>query len=159
MAPISIHECAVTEVSGFVEFSVPANRAANASIAATTLSTEADTRLIVRSKSLDQLTDGLSVDLMKIDVEGFEAIVLRGGEAVIDRSRDINIVIEWSLDQMRGAGFNADDMLSIFKRYDLKAYRLPHTRFLNDAEWASLELSADTLRSVGYDNVLLRRSA
>lgn len=155
MAPIENHDCAVTAESGFVEFSVPADRAANGSIASNA-SGNAEDRFIVRSRSLDELVPDVAVDIMKIDVEGFEAGVLKGAANTIRRSPNINIVIEWSLSQMKDAGFTADDLLDLIRSYDLGIYKIPHTRNLSDAEWANLEIPESTLRHLSYDNILLR---
>jgi FkbM family methyltransferase len=158
MSPVEIFDCAATDQEGFVEFSVPKDRAANASLV-TSSKTDSDNRFLVKSNSIDQLVAGHVIDICKIDVEGFEATVLKGAEKTIARSPNINIIIEWSLEQMRLAGFLPADLLSLFEKYNLTAYRLPPTRFISDMEWEAYKISHETLCLMGYDNILLRKSA
>ncbi|AGX88347.1 FkbM family methyltransferase [Candidatus Symbiobacter mobilis] len=156
MAPIELHNCAVTEQEGFAEFAIPHDRAANASLVSSTTQ-NSDERLIVRSVTLDQLAAGRKVDLIKIDVEGFETAVLRGSSETIMRSPNIIIIIEWSLQQMREAGFTACNMIELLKQYKLHAFHLPSTRFITEDQWAKLEISFEQLQHVAYNNILLQR--
>ena len=156
MAPIELHNCAVAQQAGYVEFAIPHDRAANASLVSSTTQ-KSDDRLIVKSVTLDQLAAGRKVDLIKIDVEGFETAVLRGSSETIIRSTDIIIVIEWSLQQMQEAGFTACDMIDLLKQYELCAYHLPSTRFITEDQWANLEISFEKLQKVAYNNILLQR--
>jgi FkbM family methyltransferase len=47
--------------------------------------------LEVRTLTLDELVDGRSVDVLKIDVQGSEMDVLRGGDATLARTRSVLI--------------------------------------------------------------------
>ncbi len=157
MSPVVVSECAVAEQIGHLEFSIPVDRAANASL--TTATTHpTDARLIVKTTTLDQLSANRVVDLIKIDVEGFETAVLRSGLDTIRRSANLIIVIEWSQQQMRDAGFTSDGLIETLKTLELRAYHLPASRFIDEQAWDTLEIPFDTLRDVGYDNILLRRS-
>lgn len=157
IAPVTIHECAVTDARGFVELCVPSDSAANARINTASRTSPDNDHLTVTSDSLDNLINGLDVDIIKIDVEGFEALVLRGARETIVRSKCITIAMEWSQPQMRLAGFDANDLLAIFKQYGLLAYRLPPTRFLSSAQWSDFLLSDNAIRAIEYDNIILRR--
>lgn len=156
MAPVVVYDLAVTDKDGYVEFSVPKNRAANASLVSS-MKLAGDNRFIVKANSVDNLLKDRIVDVCKIDVEGFEALVLRGATKTIARSENINIILEWSLSQMQTAGFSPEDLLSIFSAYGLSTYRLPPTRFISDSEWGNYKIGDDYLVSTGYDNILLRR--
>ncbi len=46
------------------------------------------------------------VDHVKIDVEGAEPLVLRGAQQIIATNPGINIVMEWSQNQLQAAGFD-----------------------------------------------------
>lgn len=157
MAPVDIFDCAATDQEGFIEFTIPKDRAANASLA-TSIKADNDSRFIVKTSSVDQLVAGRVVDICKIDVEGFEALVLRGSAKTINLSPNINIIIEWSLDQMRSAGFSPNDLLSIFDTYKLDAYHLPPSRFISNSEWERYRIPNETLLLIGYDNILLRKT-
>lgn len=45
--------------------------------------------LQVKTVTLDELTEGRTVDVLKIDVQGAELDVLRGGEATLARTRSV----------------------------------------------------------------------
>lgn len=158
MAPVEVVDCAAADREGYLEFVVPASRAANASLASTAIAPDAE-KFIVKTRSVDQITKGRAIDVCKIDVEGFESMVLQGAEQTIARSPDINIVIEWSVDQMQTAGFAPLDLLQLFKRYGLTTYHLPPSRFISNAEWEQLRIPEATLPVTAYDNILLRRRA
>lgn len=156
MAPIVIAECAVASKPGFIKFSVPSDRAANGSIA--TESSNASDTFLVECKALDELTEERAVDIMKIDVEGFEANVLMGAVETIGRSPDINIVIEWSVNQMADAGHSIDEVLDLIENLGLSTYRLPRSKNISESDWATLLLEKETLHAIGYDNIVLRRA-
>ncbi len=157
MAPVEIFDGAMADKEGYVEFSVPKGRAANASLA-TAIRADSDERFIVKSSTIDKLAAGRIVDILKIDVEGFESLVISGAKNTIEISPDINIVIEWSLDQMRVAGYFPADLMSLFKKLNLSVFQLPPTKFISNSEWEKYRIPDENLSSMTYDNVLLRRS-
>jgi len=156
LGPIQIHNCAVTDRSGFVDFVVPSGRAANASVAGA-IAAEGDGRFIVACRTLDELLAGARVDLIKVDVEGFETAVMRGAGDTLRKSTDVHIVLEWSLAQMKVAGFVADDLLNIIADQQLIPYRIPPSKFLSDSQWLELKIDMNVLKELQYDNILLRR--
>jgi FkbM family methyltransferase len=158
MSPIEICDCAVSERAGVVNFRVPTGRAANASMGTSTPARPGETQFMVPAKSLDDLLGGAVVNLIKIDVEGFETAVLRGATNTLRNSPNVQIVLEWSLAQTRTAGFSPDDLLREFEKQRLSAYHLPQGTVKTDAEWLKLEINADILRATNYENILLRRS-
>jgi FkbM family methyltransferase len=156
LGAVEIHNCAVTERTGFVEFVVPSGRAANASVANTPAAHD-DGRFIVPSQTLDELLQGLTVDLIKVDVEGFETAVLRGASNTLRRSTAVQIVLEWSLAQMKTAGFLASDLLKVLADQQFIAYHIPPSRFISDANWLPLKIDTNVLQETTYENILLRR--
>jgi FkbM family methyltransferase len=52
------------------------------------------------------------IDFIKIDVEGAEPLVMRGAKQTISANPQLNIVMEWSPGQIKGAGFNVDDFVN-----------------------------------------------
>ena len=156
LGPIEIHNCAIADRTGFVEFVVPNGRAANASVVASPAAQD-DGRFIVPSQSLDELLKGAKVDLIKVDVEGFETAVLRGANNTLRKSAEVQIVLEWSLAQMQTAGFVAEDLMKVIADQQFTAYHLPPSRFANDATWSKLKIDLNALKETKYENVLLRR--
>lgn len=156
MCPIFTFDIAVSDTEGEIRFHIPRDGAANASIANSARKSAVD-EIVVRSKTLDAITHKGPVDIMKIDVEGFETAVLNGAHDVINRSPDINIILEWSPEQTKSAGYSAEGLISIFEKHGLQAYKLPHSRFIGEADWDQLHISRESLKSFGYDNICLRR--
>lgn len=72
----------------------------------------------VTLRRLDQiLPPDLQVDLMKVDVEGFEPEVFAGGWSIIERSPAIKLVVEMTPDAWRGNGVDPMDFLQRFLVY------------------------------------------
>lgn len=107
-APIRIEAVAVGEIADVMELRVPLERPANAALASSgERGAEATGTLhhvgVVRLD--DVLASEPKVDLIKIDVEGFEPSVFRGAIETLRRP-NIRVVFEWSPVQMRSAGFD-----------------------------------------------------
>lgn len=155
IAPVEIHECAASEVPGYAELIIPTDGAANATIASRSIKI-GEKRAIVKARPLDEILGDTAINIMKVDVEGFEAAVLRGARNAIAKSQDIHIILEWSMDQTRAAGFTADDLLAIFRECNLSAHQLPASQSISDAQWKALEIPPADLCNTGYANILLR---
>lgn len=108
----------------------------------------------VRKETLDTLRDRFGadeIDLLKIDVEGFEAEVLAGGTATLEASRHISL--ELHLDLLARYGRSRDDVLAHFPldRYSVQTMTRPNWDTMRPlASWA--ELPAD-----GVVNLFLTR--
>ncbi|WP_353230615.1 FkbM family methyltransferase [Novosphingobium sp.] len=122
MAPVAFHECAIADTAGTVHLYVPEGAAANGTLSPPRPKL-AGTGITVNAARLDDLiAPDVAVDLLKIDVEGHEFGVLRGAQALLARSPDIRIVMEWSPQQMRKAGVNPGeiaDLLPGFRCHDI----------------------------------------
>lgn len=157
MAPIQVFECAAAEVEGTVDFLIPKNRASNAALGngRDILPTGTDA-IKVRSAPLDQMIPvNIKVDLMKIDVEGFEYLALEGARRIILESPNIKIVLEWSKPQFESAGYSAEQLIEQFERLELKPFSIPQ-----DFKFESLAagpLSAEALLAESYANIVLAR--
>jgi len=156
IAPVEVYACAVADSNGYLEFNVPEGRAANAGLATGNQPAAAgDRRFIVPTKTLGDIASARKVDLMKIDVEGFELAVLKHIGPVLANSPALSIVMEWSPSQMKSAGFSVDDFLAVLDKHRLAPFRVPPTRFLDPAELAQFAITGDQLRGMAYDNILL----
>lgn len=159
MCPIELNDCAISDHAGYVEFNIPDGRAANASLANTKIAaTQGQRRLIVPTKTVADLVAGRRVDLMKIDVEGYEVMVLRGLEPVLLKSPRLALVMEWSQQQMSEADFSTSDFLDVLDRFGYSAFKIPPSLHLERSEMNAFALSRQQLLEIPYDNVLLLRS-
>lgn len=111
---------------------------------------------IAPSLRLDDLIDDMSVDLVKIDVQGAELAVLSGMSGVISRSPGIRIVMEFSPGLLRG---NDIDPMTVLSELRADGFELglvcPDALFAaSDTEIVGYCLSAGTM---GQANLLLSR--
>jgi FkbM family methyltransferase len=158
MAPVEVHACAVADRDGYLEFNVPDGRAANAGLVGRAQTVQqGDHRIIVPTKTLAGIAGQRRIDLMKIDVEGFEALVLGQLGPVLEHSPHLAVIMEWSLAQMNAAGFSADDLIALLDRFGLEAHRVPAQRDVPAEVLRSLRLPTDALRQLLYDNLMLVR--
>ena len=62
------------------------------------------TPVIVPAVTLDGVLDGAPVNLLRMDAEGAEPLVLKGAQAMIARSPDLRICMEWDVTQIASRG-------------------------------------------------------
>jgi FkbM family methyltransferase len=156
MAPLDIQPFAVSESRGYVRFRVPES-AANASMVQP--ETESDDTFIVETRAIDEITQGQSVDIMKVDVEGFETFALRGARQTIKNSPAIQVIMEWSPGQMLEHGFRPADLLAEIREAGLSIYRMPVNRHLSAGDWKAHEIDEGQLGEMGYANLLLKHAS
>jgi len=75
--------------------------------------------------TVDMLADELGrLDVMKVDVEGAEPLVFRGAAKAIATNPELQIVMEWSPGQIRGAGFDVGTFLDELAGMGLRSFGL-----------------------------------
>ncbi len=146
MAPITFHEAAVADFSGEVVLHIPPGHGANASRSAP-VEFDCEERCVPAVRLDDILPSELVVDLLKIDVEGHEAGVLRGAREVIARSPNLRLIMEWSQRQMKQAGVNTAEIVEILDgftphRIEIGSTPLAHPESF---EWLMAQDYADVL--------------
>lgn len=109
---VRLHRVALLDTSGETALYVPDPRSASNEGAASLSSRGADGAEVlpvsVRTTTLDELMDaepGPGVDVIKIDVEGFEAAVLAGARTVLERDQP-SLIFEYSAALWEHAGFD-----------------------------------------------------
>ena len=160
MASIEVHECAAGAAPGYVTLIVPEGHAANASVSTTNVTRDGTNCIIVTADTVDGIAAGRRLDVLKIDVEGHEAAVLRGATETIGRSAGITVLMEWSLSQMKSAGFSPADLLSQVRALGLTPFELVGTPSDPRLKIGQIgpEIAADELAKRAYGNIVLRRS-
>ena len=99
---------AVSDHAGTLRIAMPDGNSGNAHVG--------NDGELVRSIVLDHYALGRRVDFMKIDVEGFEAKVLAGAQALIKRDKPV-IVIEQKPGNAERYGFKQKDALTMLKSW------------------------------------------
>jgi len=149
MCPIEIVRVAAGSAAGRALLGVPTQRSANAALLASGIAGGAAIEVEVRP--LDDIAASIaSADLVKIDVEGHETAVLMGARKLIARSPAITVVIEWSMEQMREAGYQSERLLALIRQLGLSVFALSADvgadRALSDAEALSTPYATLVLR-------------
>ena len=100
--------------------------------------------------TLDSLLEQMNnrVDFIKIDVEGAEPLVIKGAKKLIELNSKVNIVMEWSPEQMRSAGQNVPEFCSILNSLGLQSHTIN--------EYGEVTpISSSELSSLGYQSGIL----
>lgn len=83
--------------------------------------------LVVKTVAVDDLLAELgiqSVNLVKIDVQGFEGHVLRGMEATLARSSPLIVMMEFWPHGLRSSGFEPSEIFALCERLTLRVYEI-----------------------------------
>jgi FkbM family methyltransferase len=105
---------------------------------------------------LDDLLPELQVDLVKIDVQGWELEVLRGMRRTFAANPAVQVYFEFSPQGYLRAGSTPDELIAFFRSAGLRIFEPGAGRELDDAALATL---ADSLGRSGYTNLLAAGSA
>lgn len=87
--------------------------------------------------TLDDLVDSLAltwVDVVKIDVDGFELDVLRGAQRTIRRCTPL-LVMEWSPGSQRSQHVDATELVDLLKEEGYRARRIRRSGRSTDVGW------------------------
>ena len=87
---LELHECAVSDEEGEVEFTIDLDRSGYSSLDPALKERSAATKTVrVKMTMMDTIMPHQGIDVIKIDVEGAELGVLRGSEALTKGSRPV----------------------------------------------------------------------
>lgn len=111
----------ISDVPGELTLTVPQINSGEASFAPSVY--DDVTTVTCSVETLDMMVGDDPVDLVKIDVEGFEVAVLRGGQGVIARDKPI-IITEIVAGHLERADASLDQIFDLLEPLDYKAYQL-----------------------------------
>jgi len=116
--------------------------------------TETD-QIEVDAVKLDELFPGQTIDFLKIDIQGWEHQALLGARALLERSKNITIMLElWPYGLLR-AGTRASDLVTYLRELGFVLWRMDKGRFSELKE----EHLPDPNKEFAYYNVLCSRNA
>jgi FkbM family methyltransferase len=116
-------------------------------------SAEAGVTVQVRAATLDELFEGTKVDLLKIDVQGWEAAALAGACNVLKNNQEIALVFEFWPFGLKRAGADPAELLSYLSKLGFSIYGIGRSRLLPLAE---IRLP-DPRKQFGYCNLVALR--
>jgi FkbM family methyltransferase len=128
IAPIQLHQMALGAEPGTLRLSVPNKQASNASLLDRPMRPDVELETYeVEVRRLDDLDiEPARVGLMKIDVEGAEALVLRGGQRFIDANPDIDIIMEWDRGAQKHDPGSTDWLVAFFNSRSYNGFSFEH---------------------------------
>lgn len=116
------------------------------------VASEGNTVIEVRGVPLDnQLADVASLDLLRMDAEGFEPLVIRGASQLIERSPQIAIVCEWSVAMMQPR-LDLNAFIAEMEGKGFKSWRV-----LGDTSLSPVEMSS--LNTIDHCEIVFSRKA
>jgi len=86
------------------------------------------------------LTTVKTVQVIKIDVQGYEIPALRGLSAIIERSREIRIIFEYWPEGMKRAGYDAGELVDFLRGNGMNPYIFDSKGVMSRTEWKDLDL-------------------
>lgn len=128
---IEVHTCALSDAEGGASFFMHNKRSGRSSLTPPSKAADPDvTEIKVQLKRLDDVVAYRGVDVIKIDVEGAELGVLRGGERLVSESRP-TIMFESGPEAEDGLGYTKDALWRWFADRDY-ALLIPNRLGHND---------------------------
>jgi FkbM family methyltransferase len=124
IAPMQLRQVALGAAQGTLTLSLPNKQASNGSVLERPMEGAEVERYQVEVVRFDDLSDVefARIGLMKVDVEGAEAMVFRGAEKIFSSNPDIDIIIEWDTSaQKHDVGATAW-LIEFFERHGYSAY-------------------------------------
>ena len=109
-----VREIALAEAEGAASFHV-AEHGPMSSLFALPESTASELIEVQRSTLDSQIPPGTRVDLVKLDVEGAEALVWRGATRIRSENPDTVFLVEWSASHLERAGFEPAAVMAEFR--------------------------------------------
>ena len=103
LGQVTLHEIALGAEAGSLDLFVPPGNSGRGSLCADRVPTAAETHRVPVRRLDDALPDLGALRLVKIDVEGFEAPVIEGGEGTFARLRPDAILFETNAERPEGS--------------------------------------------------------
>jgi FkbM family methyltransferase len=120
---VECHQTAISNSSGFLTLQLGRlNLGDNHLVAAEAKSSASGVQ--VPAATLDELFEGIKIDFLKIDVQGWEAAALAGGRTVLEKNRKLVLLFEFWPYGLRRAGADPQALLSYLIELGFSIYGL-----------------------------------
>lgn len=104
---------------------------------------------------LDDIVPPGHIDILKMDVEGYELKALKGAQSIIDRNADhIILMLEFSSELCQLHGYAASDIVDFLKSYNFKLWKIGKR---NLGEDIFVPITYDDLRGIKYADIVASR--
>ncbi len=158
-AIVKAHPVAVSERTGTAEFAhfvshaamsgfaVPEERLAYFNGTASTNGSSSVNSMTVDTVALDEFLHDAKIDVMKMDVEGFETLVLRGARRIVHDNANIVLILEWDAQLIgRAMGTIAlQESVDYLRGEEFIPYIASQGNGLERISWDSSRLYVDTM--------------
>lgn len=157
---IEVVAVALAESKGYIDFFVPEHTRSTASMVASNLIYEKGVNKIsVPTESLDEYLSSIGVskvDFIKIDVQGAENIVFKGGQKTLAQEH-LSIMMEYWPYGMNKAGTNVSEYLKMFEQYNFTFFELKENGNLLEPITVDELLNNRTFGKRDYVNLFLTK--
>lgn len=117
---VTVLECAAGNEKGTVQINVGQTSGHNSLLPLQDSQNSIDVPMVV----LDDVIGNEKVDLIKIDVEGWETEVLKGLRRTIEANLGVTIILEYAPSHLQRAGRDIADWLSDLQAFDLDIFEI-----------------------------------
>jgi FkbM family methyltransferase len=151
LARIVAHQLALGEEEGELTLHVAGKLASNGTLigrASGTVAAGTETFAVAVRPLQQVIPEPGRIGLVKIDVEGAEAMVVRGAEAVLQAVPDIELIMEWDVEAQRGDPGGTEYLARFFAESGFSA-------FVVESNLAPTPVTG--LTKLGYCNLFLTR--
>lgn len=144
-----VHELALSNQDGEAVLRLNSGESGRATLREKALPANFLETLTCQTRRADGMFDAdFRVDVIKIDVEGFEGCVLQGMRDLLVRSENVRIMIEWYTPMLNAAPVNAAQTVDLLRELGFSAWECGPELSLASTTWEALLVPGQDLRNI-----------